>query len=345
MSKRIGSSTTGKGRSVHRSALLCAAVLWGVAPAARAGFVGPGAGRGAGIDFSVANVNAAAGPLFGANGELVNIGAIGPAAAGYGSLGAPITPIASAGGGIAGHVGPIGGAGQSLFVAPNPALGFGGNTGGQANLFATTTNGGGGAGVFWTAPTFIADSGPDGRASVGDSRGVATFFDANGDAGKVPGVALAIHGTLGGQGPAGAFVAASLLGTFTITPLVGAPTVVSTSVVIVSDGTGPRNDFVIATSFAGFTGAGADSFSAYGVSLLPPVDIPAGATVTLDGTLSFVADPPASFTFDIVPLTVPLPDLGVFGPESPQSPEPSAALLLGIGVVAAGVLRRRFAAA
>jgi hypothetical protein len=111
----------------------------------------------------------------------------------------------------------------------------------------------------------------------------------------------------------------------------------STSVDIVSDGPGPRGDFVTATPsvpgstlFSSFITPGANTFFAYGVDLLPAVAIPVGGSVTLDGTLSFVADPDVTLTLDVIPAGVPLPDFGAIA----QVPEPASVVMLGMGTLA-----------
>jgi hypothetical protein len=149
---------------------------------------------------------------------------------------------------------------------------------------------------------------------------------------------LAVTGTLGGQGPAGAFVAATLDGRFSIFNAAGGlVNSFSTSVAIVSDGPGPRGDFVAftpsvggGTEFSNFITPGANTFFAYGVDLLPAVAIPVGGSVTLDGTLSLVADQEVSLSLGAVPAGVPLPDFGVIA----QIPEPASVVMLGMGTLA-----------
>ena len=273
-------------------------------------------------------------PVFDRAGELTNIGAL-PGAAGYGILGATSSfPVSSFGGGTAAPAAPLGFSSASQPPVPTPLGPFGDTIGSASTLTASTFAAGQGAGIFWLPPTFVADSGPipigtAGRASVVTSQGIASFTETAGAAVKTPGVGLAISGTLGGQGPAGAFVAASLVGTFSIfNPsgvLVAPP--VSTSVIIVSDGPGSRDDFVTTfsptgntpTSFvSSFITPGANSFVAYGVSLLPSLTIPSGDTVQIAGTLTLVADPDVTLSLDILPLSLQLPDLGAFGQRYPN---------------------------
>jgi hypothetical protein len=321
-----------------RCIALAAAVLLASTQATFAVFIGPNVGSTAGITYAVENVNAAGGAVYDpVSGQLVNIGGL-PGGAGYGSLGAPVTPVSAFGGGVAAPVAPLTPFGVSAAQPAVPALNFGDTIGGSARLAASTFAGGSGAGVFWFNPTFIADTGVDGRASVNFSRGIATFSDPTGDAAKIPGVALAVTGTLGGQGPAGAFVAATLFGRFSIFNAAGGlVNSFSTSVAIVSDGPGGRGDFVAFTpsvggdrQFSNFLFPGANTFTAWGVDLLPSVAIPVGGSVTLDGTLSFVADPDVTLSFDIVPADVPLPDFGTFA----SIPEPASIVMMGLGLLA-----------
>ncbi len=336
MISRKGSSTRRSHFSLKRCVAMTTIVLLTLTEAAFAAFVGPDPGSVAGITYNVENVNAAGGPIYSpVTGELVNVGGLG---AGYGRLGAPVTPVSTFGGGVATPAAPLTPLGFSAAQPAVPALNFGDTIGGSAKLSATTTSGGSGAGIFWSNPTFIADTGVNGRASVNFSRGIANFSDPTGDAAKIPGVALAVTGTLGGQGPAGAFVAATLNGRFSIFNAAGGfVNAFSTSVAIVSDGPGGRGDFVKATPsvagdrlFSNFITPGANTFFAYGVDLLPAITIPVGGSVTLDGTLSFVADPEASLKFDIVPSGVPLPDFGLVA----QTPEPASLVMMGMGTMA-----------
>jgi len=339
MISRMDPSTWRSRFSLKRCAAMAMIVLLASTQAAFAGFVGPNAGSVAGITYEVENVNPAGGPIYNpGTGELVNIGGL-PGGAGYGSLGAPVTPVNTFGGGVAAPAAPLTPFGFGAAPPAVPAKDFGDTIGGSANLAATTFHGGSGAGIFWSNPTFIADTGVDGRASVNFSRGVANFSDPTGDAMKTPGVALAVTGTLGGQGPAGAFVAATLDGRFSIFNAAGAlVNAFSTSVAIVSDGPGPRGDFVTATPsvpgshlYSNFITPGANTFFAYGVDLLPTVSIPVGGRVTLDGTLSLVADPDVTLTLSVVPTGVPMPD---FGQIASTIPEPASLVMMGMGTMA-----------
>jgi len=313
-------------------------VLLASTQAAFAGFAGPTAGSVAGITYAVENVNAAGGPVYDpVTGELVNIGGL-PGGAGYGSLGAPVAPVSTFGGGVAAPAAPLTPLGFGAAQPAVPAVNFGDALGGSAMLAATTFNGGSGAAVYWRNPTYIWDTGVDGRASVNFSRGIANFTDTTADV-KVPGVGLAITGTLGGQGPAGAFVAATLDGRFSIFNAAG--TLInsfSTSVAIVSDGPGARGDFVTATPsvagstlFSNFIFPSANTFFAWGVDLLPAVAIPAGGSVRLDGTLSLVADPDVNLALDILPADAPMPDFGLIGS---AVPEPTSIVMMGLGILA-----------
>lgn len=319
-----------------------AAVLQSAAPRpASALFIGPNPGSVGGISFRVETVNAPGGAIFGPSGELVNIAGLPGAGAGYGSLGAPIPFQADVAGGIGAPAAPLGAVGA--FQPPVPAVGFGDTFGGAANLLATTFSGGNGAGIFWPAPNFIWDDGADGQASIAFSRGIANFGNTA-DVNPIAGVGLAVSGTLGGQGPAGAFVAASLFGDFTIFNALGAPIdSFSMAIAIVSDGPGPRNDFIDGLStkagslhFEDSLGLGTNSFFAWGVELVPAGLIPAGGSVTLDGTLSLVADPPFSIQIDILPLNAPRPDFGAVA----AVPEPDSVAIAGLAMLALLIVAR-----
>jgi hypothetical protein len=317
-------------------------VLLATSRATFAAFVGPNAGSVGGITYNVDTVAAGNGvdPLYGANNDLENISRL-PGAGAYGNLfPGPNVLVSNFGGGIAAPVAPLGT--LSAFQAGGGAFNgstFGDTIGGSATVNAKTTGFGSGAGVFWTNPTFLGDAGADGKASVALARGDAIFSDPNGDAAKVPGLALAVSGTLGGQGAAGAFVAASVAGTFTIKNMGGG--VVNSfmaSIAVVTDGPGAKADIITATSSVpggvftpGSSGLGTNSFLAFGSLLLPAVAIPAGGSLELDGTLSFVADPDVTMSLDLFPNTLQLPDIGF---EGFAVPEPASIVMMSLGTLA-----------
>jgi hypothetical protein len=313
-----------------------------------AGFIGPNAGSVAGITYNVDTVSpGGAGAVYGANNDLQNISGL-PGAGAYGNL----TPagnvnVSNFGGGIAAPAAPLGT--FSAFQAGGGAFNgstFGGSLGGDATLNAHTTGFGSGAGVFWTNPTFLGDAGPDGKASVGLSRGDATFTNPTGDAAKVPGLTLAVTGTLG----PGAFEAASVAGTFTIRDstnvIVGVP--FTASIAVVTNGPGPNPNIITSTSTvggvlsSGSSGLSTSNFHAFGSLLLPAVAIPAGGSIELNGTLSFVIDPDSTLSLDLFPTTLQLPDLDL---GASAVPEPASIVMMGLGtlatLVAAGVAARR----
>jgi len=178
----------------------------------------------------------------------------------------------------------------------------------------------GGAGVLWNN-FFVSDASANGFASVNDSRGLATFTSII-NSPVTAGCWLSVFGTLGNQ--PGAFVAAAIQGTITIDNQVIGPL----SVVIASDGPGPRSDFVSATSFSGFFGAGANDFTAFGVSLLPS-NVVFGSNITIDATLTLIADPSSTIGFAPIPAGIPLPTLGA----GASVPEPASLVLMGFAVV------------
>jgi hypothetical protein len=337
MTSRTHPSTRQATGSLKRSARLTAIVLLASAQASFAGFIGPNAGSVAGITYNVDTVAApGAGAVYGANNDLQNISGL-PGAGAYGNL----TPagnvnVSNFGGGIAAPAAPLGT--LSAFQAGGGAFNgstFGGMLGGDATLSARTTGFGSGAGVFWSSPTFVGDAGPDGKASVALSRGDAIFSDPTGDVAKVPGLTLAVSGTLG----AGAFEAASIAGTFTIrdstNTIVGVPFMAS--IAVVTDGPGAKPDFITSTStvggvlLSGSSGLSTSSFYAFGSLLLPAVAIPAGGSIELNGTLSFVDDPDSTLFLDLLPNTLQLPDIngGAFA-----VPEPASIVMMGLGTLA-----------
>jgi hypothetical protein len=332
--------------SGKRFAHLAAIVLLASTRATFAGFIGPGVGSVGGITYNVDTVAAGNGvdPAYGANNDLENISAL-PGAGAYGNLfPGPNVMVSSFGGGIAAPVAPLGS--LSAFqapVAPVNGSSFGDTIGGDASLSAHTTGFGSGAGVFWISPTFLGDTGVDGKASVALVRGDAKFTDPTGDAAKTPGLALALSGTLGA---AGAFAAASVAGTFTIRDsggmLVGAP--FSASIAVLTDGAGAKPDIITSTStvggvlLSGSSGLSTSSFYAFGSLLLPPVAIPAGGSLELNGTLSFVTDPDATLTLDLLPNSLQLPDLVL---NASAVPEPASIVLMGLGILATLVGCRR----
>ena len=107
---------------------------------------------------------------------------------------------------------------------------------------------------------------------------------------------------------------------------------------IVSDGPGPRGDFVTFTpsvaggeGFSNFITPGNNTFFAFGVDILPAVAIPAGGSVTLDGTLSLVADPDVTLALAQIPTGDPMPDFGLI---ASSIPEPASIVMMGLGILA-----------
>jgi hypothetical protein len=122
----------------------------------------------------------------------------------------------------------------------------------------------------------------------------------------------------------------------------------STSVAIVSDGPGPRGDFVTATPsvggstlFSNFITPGSNTFYAWGVDILPAVAIPAGGSVRLDGTLSLVADPDVlNLSLAAIPTGINTGDLTF----NASIPEPTSIVMMVLGIAAtlgAGSLCRK----
>ena len=272
------------------------------------------------IDFSVKPVGAAnpGAPIFGASNELTSPGR------GYATLGPPLLPVQT--------VGPAGIALPGLAGVANPALIDGGFFGaGQTALSAFGFPGGGA--ISWTSG-FVADFAVDNFASVNDSQGTATFTN-NGPGAFIGwgGAFLSVKGSIGAPG---AFVAASIAGTIGGVPF--------DPIVIASDGAGPLVDGVWtmpggALTAAGFILPGQNAFTAWGVDIIPGLfNIAAGGNITLQGTLSLIADPGASIELGILPAGAPRPDFGA----GAQVPEPATILLLSSGLVGLAGFRKKF---
>lgn len=341
----------------------------------------PGSGvtvNGAGITFGVQTVNTASptGALFDpTTGALTNIAALQSAGnntsfvvangstskptSGYGSLGASGSgfPV-NVDGGISAPSGVL--TSSQISASHAPGSGFGGLTGGSSSLYTALSPGavpsasaGTGASNFYLAPSAVADTGPSANtASEVFSRAISTYQVNALPAVKVPGVVLAVSGSLGSQGPSGAFVAASLQTTFSFFTSLGAsiPTLPTetASILIVSNGTGSRSNFVAAESSnssfgpfgavyvnTGSGGAAADSFYAAGIIDLPSVTLAIGDYVKIDSTLSLVADPDATVMLDAFPTSLInlTPDLAA---EAFTVPEPSSYVIFATGTL--GVL-------
>lgn len=275
------------------------------------------------IDFSVKPVGAAAAaPIFGASGELLSPGF------GYPTLGAPLIPVQTFGPGL---IAP------GLAGVANPALIDAGAFGAGSTALSAFGFPAGGA-ITWTQG-FVADFAVNNLASVNDSQGSATF--TNNAAGNYIGSGGGFLSVAGSIGLPGGFVAASLSGTFT-TP--GGGPIAMDPIVIASDGAGPLADGVWtlpggALTASAFNPFGPNAFTAWGVDIIPGFfNIPPGGTITLQGTLSLIADPGASIELDFLPADAPKPDFGYAG----QVPEPSTMLLLGASLIGlAGFSRKK----
>ena len=194
--------STGQSRFLlKRLGAVTTILLLASTPSTFAGFIGPNAGSVAGITYAVENVNPAGGAVYNAaTGQLVNIGGL-TGGAGYGSLGAPVTPVSTFGGGVAAPAAALTPAGFGAFQPAVPGLNFGDTIGGSANLAATTFGGGSGAAVYWSNPTFIADNGVDGRASVNFCAGSRTSRTPR-PTSKFPGLAWPLRELWAGKGRA-----------------------------------------------------------------------------------------------------------------------------------------------
>jgi hypothetical protein len=306
--------------------LLVSLFLWALPHAAVAQYV-LGANNGT-IQFATEPVGGAAAgaPVFAGVGQapphLLN--ELLTAGNGFPSLGNPAV--------VGGGAGPIAGFGLSaLQIGPNP---FGS---GFVNVRALP--GGAQCGVIWPN-WFVSDPGVDGIASVNVSRGTDTYAYT----GVVPRNALAgLFIGVRGFVPGNAVAEAGLAGTITVAPAVGGPTVYNPSVAIAGNGTGAgvvaTNGTPLPAGSSVFTGffPFAGGFTAYGLILFP-INIPVGSTITVDGTLSLIADPPATLDIFTLPLDLPPLDFEV----GAAVPEPSswAMFFCGLGVTGLVGLRR-----
>lgn len=286
--------------------------------------------NGGGITFGVSPAGApqAGAPVFDPFGALLSAGS------GYPLQGPATPPVQSFFGGYTNAGGNLAGAG--IAAVANPAAiapGFG--TGATALRAA---GGPAGGGIFWTQGS-VSDPLANGVASLNISKGTAEFIQANTPLTGNPGVYLSVAGSLGNQ--PGAYVEAALDASFVLARAGGGPpiTLGIINVTIASDGPGALPDFVSANSFTRFNGAGANTFTAAGVSLLPAITLNPGDVLFMDGTLTLLADPPMSdviFQLNPLPFDAPIPTFGVGA-----APEPSSIALLVAGAVAVSLRRHR----
>lgn len=205
---------------------------------------------------------------------------------------------------------------------------------------------GGGAAVVAAYPFYIGGSfflfdplGNDATGSVLDLSADGTWTNNLG----VPvsgwaGAFLAYRGTFGNQ--PNAVVAASLTGTINgvpWTPIVLAGSSIAGQPVSLGGGAFGLNYFNCGLLFC-------NDFVAWGVSLTGFVTIPNGGTFSAAGTLSVIADPPASIILISLddpnflnPYSGPLPTLGA----NMQTPETSTGLLFAVPGLVWIALRRR----
>ena len=275
-------------------------------------------------------------PVFDASHNLTTIGN------NLGSVGAVIAPQVNTGGNFPGSISQCINLGGACGVIPLP---FG--TAATAEFSGNYFIG------FYFA---ISDpTAADGTASItyagagNNGANQITFTNTSGNAvmGYV-GAVLAIHGFFGGQ--PGAVVGAALDGAISWN---GGQAQEATVVLFGSSLQGqPTSVFAsgVGTTGGGYFNCGfafgCNDFIAWGVSLLnggQQITIPNGGTLTLNGALSVIADPPISsgvFSLDpkgtVTPGTI-LPDFGAAG----AAPEPSTLALVGGALLALAWNRRR----
>jgi hypothetical protein len=265
------------------------------------------------ISFSVKPAGgASAMPVFGPGGELLSPGG------GYPLLGPALVPVQT--------FGPAGIAPLGLSGVANPALIDAGAFGAGATTLQAFGAPWGGA-ISWSS-AFVMDFAANASVSANDSQGIANFI--NNGPGAFSGWGGGILAVNGSIGLAGGYVAASLTGTIGGIPF--------TPIVVASDGAGPLLDFVSAGMAQAFLPTGPNSFFAWGVSIIPGLfNIPLGGNITLQGTLSLIADPMSYIQLDILPPGTPKPDFGVAG----NVPVPGTLLLLASGLAALAGLSKR----
>jgi PEP-CTERM motif len=205
-------------------------------------------------------------------------------------------------------------------------------------------------GIFWDTRTSLADNiavGATGLASVSYSKATATFTNlTTADISLNPGAILSVRGTVGGSGDS--YVAAGLATSYQIS---GSSLVTNTGIAMAANALGQTVNSTgrvpgDASSISYFNGQLSVSATSYFGT--QTVIIGVGQTITINATLTLIADPMSSISIvsDLAPgfpSNAPLPDFGAFagGTAFSTVPEPSTIAMLGLGLASVGAWRVR----
>ena len=243
---------------------------------------------------------------------------------------------------------------------PNSPIGYVPASFGTAttDILATVVGGNGTSssrgGIFWNSDTTLADNlaGSSNMASVSVSTAMASFTNSGTTAIDIknPGAFLSVTGSLGSA--TSSYVAAGLSSSFTVsggglasvTTVLGSISLAANRSGASFSSNGGGSGASSARLINGLLSATGSSTNTLGDIMLQP-----GQSIAFNATLTLISDPGSSITIstDLAPgfPSDPqyIPGFGVFagGPDSLAVPEPSTIVLLGAGLVSAGLWGRR----